>query len=104
MANPFDEFVEKPVNEDINPFAKFVEEPDKVSQEIDMEKIRAERENPTTKDEDLLQTILDQAGPNLIVNGQPVNLENGLADESVNASSLLNFLLSGVDFHKLLHV
>ena len=95
MANPFDEFVEKPVNEDINPFAKFVEEPDKVSQEIDMEKIRAERENPTTKDEDLLQTILDQAGPNLIVNGQPVNLENGLADESVNASSLLNFLLSG---------
>ena len=95
MANPFMQFVEEPVNEDLNPFAAMVEEPDEVGQEIDMEKIRADRENPKTKDEDVLQTILDQAGPNLIINGQPVNLNNGLADENVNASSLLNFLLSG---------
>ena len=95
MANPFIQFVEEPVNEDLNPFAAMVEEPDEVGQEIDMEKIRADRENPKTKDEDVLQTILDQAGPNLIINGQPVNLNNGLADENVNASSLLNFLLSG---------
>ena len=51
MANPFDEFVEKPVNEDINPFAKFVEEPDKVSQEIDMEKMPNKRKAQTPSSE-----------------------------------------------------
>ena len=64
------------------------------SSEIDTFTLQAQRDNNQISDEDLITKIISQAGGVLLLDGQPVYLENAV-EEGNNPTKILDFLLKG---------
>ena len=64
------------------------------STEIDTFSLQAQRENNEISDTDLVTKIISQAGGVLLLDGQPIYLENAV-EEGNNPTKILDFLLKG---------